>query len=144
MSWVCNACHKEFAKMNQVHMCETVALESIFQGKEAHLIDLYYELIKRIRPAGIFTETTSRKAITLYASSKKAFLIIEPKKSFLDIYFFLNRREDEFPIFKIAQVSRNKFAHYIRIQSPADIDRQVITWARQAYQYIDALSINGR
>jgi hypothetical protein len=144
MSWVCSSCHKEFAKANQSHMCEVVALESIFLRKDAQLIDLYHTLIETIRPVGVFTETTSRKAITLYSFNKKAFLIIEPKKAFLDVYFFLGRKVDEFPVFKIAQVSRNKFAHYIRIQSAEDIDRQVIKWARQAYDYISGLSATNR
>jgi len=63
---------------------------------------------------------------------KSTFLAIKPKKDFLDIEFVLDEKIDEFPIYKTVQASKFKWAHFIRIESPEEVDEQLILWFRQA------------
>ena len=100
-------------------------------------MDIYEYLLRKLKKIGSWTVTTSKKAITIYAESKIAFMGIEIKKSSLDIWFALDRRIDEFPIYKILQASKNKFGHFIRLQTKRDIDKVLINWIKESYDFIN-------
>ena len=133
--WQCSNCGKEFAKVNQWHMCESAPLSVIFKGNQ-DLQMLYSMLFQKIEPLGQVKETTSAKAITLYAPSNMAFLIVQPKKSFIDIFFPLNKIKDDFPVYKVVQTSKSKYAHYARLYQPEDVDSTLISLIRESYLFI--------
>jgi hypothetical protein len=65
--------------------------------------------------------------------SKSTFLAIKPKKKFLDIEFVLDEKVEGFPIHKTVQASKFKWAHFIQLESPEEIDEQLLCWLRKAY-----------
>lgn len=134
-SWTCPLCGKAFAKENQSHQCVRTSVEEVFEGK-AHLLPLYEHLLSRLDLPGEFTVTTSRKAVTLYAENKKAFLVIEPKKAFLDVWFLLDRKIEDFPVYKTLQPSKTRFANFMRLYEPSDADRLVLGLIRKGYDFI--------
>lgn len=134
--WKCRICKKEFARKNQSHKCEIVDINFLFYNKDPALRDLYEDFLSKIRNIGSWTVTASRKAITLYAACKVAFLGIEIRKSHLDIWFAMDKRIDEFPVFRILQASKDKFGHFVRLQSKDEIDDVLINWIKQSYNYI--------
>ena len=135
--WQCQVCKKEFAKINQSHKCEVVDVNTLFYNKGADLFDLYEYLLSNLKKIGGWTVTTSKKAITIYAESKIAFVGIEIRKSSIDIWFVLNRRIEEFPIYKIEQPSKNKFGHFLRLQTKGDIDKVLIKWIKESYDFVN-------
>lgn len=135
--WKCPVCKKEFAKTNQSHKCEIVKVETIFLNKDVGLFNIYKDLLHKLKTKGNRKITTSRKAITIYTNSRKAFLGIEPKKTFLDIWFLLDRKVDEFPVFKILQPSKNKFGHFARLYDKKDIDEVLIKWIEESYDLMN-------
>ena len=137
MAWTCPTCNKTFAKDNQSHKCEGVSLEELFEGRAAHLPELFEALTKALEPVGEFKVTTSRKAITLYAPSHRAFLGIELKKKFLDIWFVLGNKADEFPVFKIVQPSKHRFGHYVRLNGREDLEVLPLGLIKQAYDRVN-------
>lgn len=136
MPWTCPSCKKTFAKNKQSHKCEVVLLADLFEGKSPHIPKLFEALLAGIQPTMAATVTTSRKAITLYAPSHKAFLGIEVKRKWLDIWFRLDRSIDEFPVFKVVKPSANIFGHYVRLHDPEDIDLILIDWIQEAYDRV--------
>jgi len=131
--WKCPKCKKEFAKLNQSHKCEMVKVETLFLRRELKLFDIYQKLLKSLKTNGLWIETTSSKAITLYTENRKAFLGIEPKKAFLNIWFLLDKKIEEFPIFKVLQPSKNKFGHFVRLYDKKDIDAYLINLIGESY-----------
>ena len=69
-------------------------------------------------------------------TSESTFLAIKPKKSWIDLEFALDYEANEFPIHKIVRISKTKFAHFVRVQNPGDIDDQLIGWIKKAYELI--------
>lgn len=136
MPWTCPSCNKTFAKNKQSHKCEVVPLDVLFEGKSPHIPELLEALLENIRPTMTATVTTSRKAITLYAPSHKAFLGIEVKQKWFDIWFRLDRSIDEFPVFKVVKPSANIYAHYVRLHDSDDIDLILIDWIQEAYDRV--------
>lgn len=50
------------------------------------------------------------------------------------VEFILYRSEDIFPVIKIVQISKNHFAHRLKLESKEDIDVQLIGWIKEAYE----------
>ena len=53
-------------------------------------------------------------------------------KKELDLKFYLDRPNDEFPIYKSAEYS-GRFEHHIRISTLDEIDNQIIGYIRSSY-----------
>jgi hypothetical protein len=132
--WECPICHKEFAKANQSHMCVVVDVKSIFEGKHEKLFGIYTHLIQRLEPLLDFKITTSTKTITLYTQNRRGFLCIQPKKAFVDLWFYLNKKMEDFPVFKITPTAKNKFAHYVRLEEMQDVDNFLLGLISEGYE----------
>jgi hypothetical protein len=73
-----------------------------------------------------------KNAILFTASSH--FLAVKPKKAWLDIEFVLNEKLEGFPIHKTVQATKKKWAHFMRLQSPDEVDEQLMDWIRCAFE----------
>ena len=133
--WKCPLCNKEFAKPNQSHKCEVVAVEELFVDKNPAIWDLYQYFIQQIQPIGEWKVTTSKKAITIYAANRVAFMGIEVKRKWLDIWFALDSKWDEFPIYKILQASPKKFGHFVRLYDAEDVSQVLVNLLTASYRY---------
>ena len=134
--WTCPHCSKTFARAHQSHQCINLPPEALFSGKDPHLWSLFELLIERIGEFAPHTVTASRKSISLYDSNYRVFLVAQPKRKWIDIYFWLDREETEFPIFKTVHMSKTRWSHFVRLDSPDDIDSQLLRWIAEGHQYI--------
>lgn len=66
--------------------------------------------------------------------AKSTFLAVKPKSSFLDIEFVLDEKIEGFPIHKTVQASKLKWAHFMSLESPEEVDEQLISWIKRAYE----------
>ncbi|MBA3899267.1 MAG: hypothetical protein H0X62_03505, partial [Bacteroidetes bacterium] len=121
---------------NKSHQCEVVAVESIFENKQSHLFEIYQELLKKMKVIGNFKVTTSAKAITIYTENRKGFMCLQPKNKFIDLWFYLDKSIEEFPVFKIVKSSSKKFAHFVRLEEKADVDNFLIGLLQESYDFI--------
>lgn len=140
MPWTCPDCNKTFAKDNQSHKCEVVDLDSLFEHRAPYLFDVYEGMLLLLADIGSFTPTTSRKAITLYAENHRAFLGIELKKKFMDVWFFAKEETDEFPIFKVVRPSKKKYALFVRLESEEDLETFPVHLVKDSYDMVMARS----
>jgi hypothetical protein len=131
--WECPKCHKEFAKTNQSHKCEIVDVKDLFRRHDPSLYALYKHLLAAIKGIGKWKITTSSKAITLYTAGRKAFLGISVHRKYLDLWFFLENKTEEFPVYKVVQPTKKKYGHFVRIYSKDDIDDLLIAWLAESY-----------
>lgn len=136
MSWLCILCGKEFAKTNQSHMCTKTDVVVLFQQSQPDIAKAYELLIQKLSKKLQFTITTSSKSVTLYAPNHKAFFVMKPGKKFLDCFFMLNEKLEEFPVYKVVQPSKKKYAHFIRFYTKADVDSIVLSLIQQSYEFI--------
>jgi hypothetical protein len=61
------------------------------------------------------------------------FLAIKPKKNWIDLEFLLDFEAQEFPVHKVVKSSKTRYAHFIRVQEPEDVDEQLVGWIKKAY-----------
>lgn len=130
--WTCPDCGRTFKNTHQDHSCEVTPLEAHFVNKQQNVIDSFHTLktfvmtfegvsISSVKNAVLFTATTH-------------FLAAKPKKRWLDIEFVLNEALEGFPIHKTVQASKNKWAHFVRLERVEDIDEELKEWLRRAWE----------
>jgi hypothetical protein len=134
MSWTCPECNRTFKNTNQSHSCVKKSLDAHFIRKEPQVRATYDALESRLK--AIFDFQISPVINAIMFASESTFLAIKPKKSWIDLEFVLDREANEFPIHKTAKVSHTRYAHFIRIQEPKDVDDQLIDWIKNAFQLI--------
>ena len=129
--WKCPNCQRSFKTKNQWHSCVIVNIDSIFSERPKIIRELYEELF--IKCASFVRIKIDTTLSCIYFTDKNRFLVIKPQKSGLIIEFILNRREDIFPVIKIVQISKNQFAHRLKLESSENINDQMIGWIKEAY-----------
>ena len=135
MPWICSKCGRSFRSTNQSHRCVIIKAESLFVGKNTVLWEVYQKLLTQLKNLDGLKISPVKNAILF--SVKTTFLAVKPKVNWLDIEFISQLKIDEFPIHKSIRVSKTKYANFIRIEHPSNIDKQLITWLYEAYT-IDA------
>jgi hypothetical protein len=135
MSWKCPLCKKQFAKTNQSHICVQKSTQELFARSQPQVQEAYDAVLQQLKKRLKFTITTSAKSITLYTPNNKAFYVMKPGKTFLDSFFILDEKLEEFPVYKIAQPSKTRFAHFIRFYSKDDIEKTALSLIEQSYQF---------
>ena len=108
-----------------------IDLESHFFNKQQQVIDTF-EKIKNIVLSFDDVRINSVKGAILFRA-KSTFLAVKPKKNFLDIEFVLDQKVEGFPIHKTVKASKFKWAHFMRLESPNEVDEQLIMWIKQSY-----------
>jgi hypothetical protein len=132
MTWICPTCRREFRNTNQDHSCLIKDLESHFVNKQQNVVDIFTKIKNKVMKFEGVRINSVKNAILFQA--KSIFLAIKPKKSHLDIAFVLDKRIEEFPMYKTVQATKHKVAHFVRLESPEEVDEQLIKWLKEAYK----------
>ena len=130
MSWKCPRCGRNFKVPNQSHSCEITNADHHFSGKDPVIREIFDKIIRALEGCGPLNINYVKHAIIVMA--KSTFLAIKPRKTYVDIEFLLNVEINEFPIHKTFRVSKNKVAHFIKVESPDEIDDTVTLWLQKA------------
>ena len=128
--WDCPNCGRSFRNTNQDHSCLITDLESHFVNKQQQVIDTFVKIKNEVIKLEGVRINSVKNAILFQAKSN--FLAVKPKKAHLDIEFLLNEKVEEFPIYKVVQATKTKFAHFIRLESADEVDKQLIDWIKRA------------
>jgi len=131
MPWTCPNCKRTFKNTKQEHSCVVKSLDEHFFNKEPGVRTTYDRLESTLKTFGNFQVSPVINVILF--SSESTFLAVKPKSKWLDLEFVLGYKADEFPIHKTVRVSKTRFAHFVRIQHPEEVDEQLIEWIKKAY-----------
>ena len=131
MPWTCPDCKRIFKNTKQGHSCVVKSLNEHFLNKEPGVRATYDRLESTLKAFGDFQVSPVINAILF--SSESTFLVVKPKNKWLDLEFVLDYEANEFPIHKTVRVSKTRFAHFVRIQRPEEVDKQLIEWIKKAY-----------
>ncbi|HBS87953.1 MAG: hypothetical protein A2W91_10450 [Bacteroidetes bacterium GWF2_38_335] len=110
-------------------------VEKHFKNKSENVRKIFDKLLEKVMGIGPVNVYAVKSAIFLKTSS--SFLEIKVRKKFVEINFCLGREVNEFPVSKFQRLSKNRVAHTIHIDHPDEIDKQMITWLKEAYLLIN-------
>src|SRR5713101_5857926 len=104
---------------------------ALFAGKDDTVQATYTRLLEALRTLGPVKEDPKKTSIHLVNNS--GFAGAHPRKS----YLYLNLRTG-YPIVspriaKTEQVSKNRFHNELKLNSPDEIDEELLGWLKDAY-----------
>jgi len=129
--WTCPKCKRDFKAKNQWHSCVIVKAEELFFNTPPVVSEIYSELLKRCDHLGNIKIDTTKSC--LYFVDYERFLALKPKKNGLILEFLLNRSVDIFPVIKVLETGKLRYAHRVMLDDPEDITEEVLSWIEEAH-----------
>lgn len=131
MHFTCPKCLRPLTKQNAWHYCQSISFDDLLNGKPAELKVTFDALLKEVGSwPGVAASASKTCAVFIAA---KTFLVVKVMKRELDLKFVLANERNDFPIYKKAKYG-NKLEHYIRLQSPDDLDGDVFRFIHESYE----------
>ncbi len=130
--WKCAKCKREFAKKNQGHSCVSYPLENHFKGKDRakELFNFLKEQIeKNIGPVKI-----ESLPCCIHLVSNYTFGAVWAMKDRIRIDFRTNFKIESKIIWRMIQMSKNRYLYYFEIKDEKEIDKELLGWIDKAYQ----------
>ena len=102
-----------------------------FERKESSVRALYSKLLAAVRKLGPVTEDPKKTSIHL--NRKSALVGVYVRKAHLVLTLKSDRAIDSPRIHKSEQVSASRFHHELKLSSPGEIDKELRSWLKIAY-----------
>ena len=129
--WQCPKCHREFKAKNQWHSCAIVDVDELFLNKPQRVRDIYNVLVVQCKKICPFKVDTTKSCLYFVATSR--FIALKPQKNGMILEFVLSRSIDIFPVIKVFEIGKFRYAHRIMLDNINDITAEVMDWIEEAY-----------
>lgn len=133
--WTCPKCNRQFEKRNQVHSCNLYPLDKHFKGKEKIARPLYDKLREQIEK-NIGPLKVESLPCCIHFVSTYTFGAVYALRNKVRLHFTLNHELENLRVKKSAKMSSTKYLYSVDIEKSDEIDEELISWLRQAYNLI--------
>ena len=133
MFFVCPKCERELRKPNQWHNCVKVEIGDLFKNKSADLEFVFDKLLAEIFGWENITVSATKNCIVFV--HHQTFLIVRPMKTQLDLKFYSDKEQNEFPILKSLAYS-GRFENHIRISKLNDLTKELFSFIKKSYKLL--------
>jgi Domain of unknown function (DUF5655) len=106
-------------------------VEDHFAGKGPTVRAVYDRLLAAVRKFGPVREDAKKTSIHLTRSS--ALAGVQVRKAHLVLTIKASRPFDSPRVLKSDQASANRYHHQFKLTAPADVDRELQAWLKEAY-----------
>ena len=110
---------------------DTFTVESLFEGKDNSVRRIYGRLLKEARRFGPVIEEPKKTSIHLV--NRTAFAGVATRQHALILTIKSDRNLSSPRIHKSEQTSAKRFHHQVRVNSPAEVDSELVKWLKDAY-----------
>ena len=132
MIWKCPKCKREFAQKNQRHYCTNISPSYHFKGKSESIRNLFKTFQEKLNEQVPVRYDAISFAINMKSRRHMGMLFI--KKDKIKVEFFLPHLVNHSRIVKSAGLN-GRYTHIVEISKEADIDSQLISWLKQAFEF---------
>jgi hypothetical protein len=133
---VCYHCKEEIEE-GAPHDCWTTTEKSLTRDLSEDLMEAWERLRETAWSFGDQRIYASHHSIMF--SRKACYFFVRPKKSYLEICFFLGRKLKDPRVRVSVQTSRVKFGHIIRVKHRDEVESPITGWLKEAYDASDKL-----
>jgi hypothetical protein len=123
-------------KDRAAHDCWTTTEEKLTQDLSEDLLDAWVRLRETAQAFGEQRIYASHKSIMF--SRKSCYFFVRPKKSVLEICFFLGRVIKNPIVRKVTSASKTKSAHLVHIMHRDEVETPLTDWLEEAYEFSGA------
>jgi hypothetical protein len=100
------------------------------KDKEQNVTDIYNKLIAELRKFGPLK--IEPKKTSIHLGNKYGFAGVYTRKDYINLEIHLNYTLTSERVLKMEQGSTNRFHHTIKLSKPKDIDKELLTWLKEA------------
>jgi hypothetical protein len=130
--WKCDGCGRRFANRNQSHSCGRYTLRGHLRGRTPQAVAIFrafVKMAKRCGPVIILPEKT-RIAFQM----RMSFAALSFRRDGLNGHVVLARRLENPRFTSIQTISPRNHVHCFRLRSLDELDRELMSWLREAYR----------
>jgi hypothetical protein len=128
----CHHC-KEWIERGEPHDCWSTTIEVATADLSDDLRDAWDRLHETAAEFGDQRIYASHKSIMF--ARDHCYFFVRPKRSFLEIVFFLGRGLKAPQVRRSDAVSRTKMAHTLQVRHRDEVESPITDWLREAYEY---------
>jgi len=132
----CYHCKEEIEE-GTPHDCWTTTEENLTRDLSEDLMDAWERLRESATSFGEQRIYASHQSIMF--SRKACYFFVRPRKSYLEICFFLGRKLKDSRVRMAVQTSKVKFGHIIRVKHRDEIESPIMDWLKEAYDVSEKL-----
>jgi uncharacterized C2H2 Zn-finger protein len=129
--WRCPKCGRDFANRNQSHACGRHSLEPHFAGKPPEIRQIYDRFLAALRDIGPVTVLPERTRIAFQV--RMSFAQLTPRRNWVDGHLVLAAPVKSRVFRRVESFSRHNHLHAFRLSRPADVNKELCRWLREAY-----------
>jgi hypothetical protein len=102
------------------------------KDKEQIVADIYEKLIAELQKFGQLK--IDPKKTSIHLGNRFGFAGVYTRKNYINLEVHLNYKLTNKRVAKVEQASANRYHHTIKLTQTKDIDKQLLTWLKQAYE----------
>lgn len=129
---------KQWVEEGEAHDCWTTTEAALTEDLSEDLREAWERLRETVVEFGDQRIYASHSSIMF--SRKTCYFFVRPKRSCLELFFFLGRPLKRPEVRRIVKSSKAKFAHEIRIRHRDEVEAPITDWLREAYALQDVLA----
>ena len=129
---------KQWVEAGEQHDCWTTTEGALTRELPDDLRDAWERLRETAAEFGEQRIYASHRSIMF--SRKACYFFVRPRRSFLEVVFFLGRTQRSSKIRQTVQSSRAKIAHVVRVSHRDEVESPLTDWLREAYAVSEALT----
>jgi hypothetical protein len=133
----CHHC-KQWVEKGAAHDCWTTTESALTKDLSEDLQDAYARLRETVAEFGEQRIYASHKSIMF--ARETCYFFVRPKKSALEIVFFLGRAVKAPKVRKVVEASRVKRAHIVHVTHRDEVEAPITDWLQEAYEVSNTLS----
>lgn len=133
---------KQWIEEGEKHDCWTTTEAALTDDLSEDLRDAWERLRETAAEFGEQRIYASHSSIMF--ARKACYFFVRPKRSFLEVVFFLGRTVRSAKIRQTLQSSRAKVAHIVRVTHRDEVEAPLTDWLREAYDASEKLSARTR
>jgi hypothetical protein len=125
---------KQWVEEGEAHDCWTTSEAALTAELSDDLRDAWDRLRETAAEFGEQRIYASHKSIMF--ARKSCYFFVRPKKSFLEVVFFLGRPLKAPQVKRTERPSRAKLAHIVHITHRDQVEAPITDWLREAYDFM--------
>jgi hypothetical protein len=133
----CHHC-KSWVAAGAAHDCWTTTEAALTRDLPEHLLEAWQRL--RESAAGLGAQRIYASHHSIMFSRKACYCFVRPKRSLLEVCFFLGRTLTDPRIHRVMAASRSKIAHLVHVIHRDQVEAPLTDWLEEAYRLEDAAS----
>ena len=101
------------------------------KDKDPAVVEIYRELISKLQKFGPLS--IEPKKTSIHLGNRFGFAGVYTRKQYINLELHLNYRLNSSRVSNVEQASPNRYHHTIRLNNVKDIDKELLSWLKEAY-----------